>query len=98
VLRAHFSLPAGAVPVFDVLLQAAARADGVPAKASGHDVASDVGRLVIAQPRGLPAWSLSAAVVSAARLRLVLDGLPSPNANQHRGVHRAGAGVADFGR
>jgi hypothetical protein len=74
VLRAHFSLAAGAVPVFDVLLQAAAGGRDAPGEVSSHDAASEVGRLVMAQPRGLPAWTLSAAVVSAARLRLMLEG------------------------
>jgi hypothetical protein len=72
VLRAHFSLPAGAVPVFDVLLQAAARDGDAQQLATSRDAASEVGRLVLARPGGLPAWALSAAVVSAARLRVML--------------------------
>lgn len=72
-LRAHFSLPAGAVPVFDVLVEAVQAEPGRAAPdPHPHAAGDDRGRLVLAIPHAThgAGLCLSPLVRTAARLRL----------------------------
>lgn len=86
-LRAHFSLPAGAVPVFDIVVLAAGSTDESGDCSAAAWRANEVGRLVVTQPRGTPVLALSASVLAAARCQLQLA---SPPRRAPTGPHAMG--------
>lgn len=72
-LRAHFSLSAGALPVFDLVLLEAAAAGRIAGAAASAPQAADLARLVVAQPGAAPGLALALPVLEEAR-RIVLVG------------------------
>lgn len=72
-LRAHFSLSAGTLPVFDFMLLEAVAADRIAGVAARAPQASDLARLVVAQAGAAPGLALALPVLEAAR-RIVLVG------------------------